>query len=52
MNVANDVGELECEAEFLGKVQSARIVEAEDMGTCQTHSASDAIAVLTETIER
>jgi hypothetical protein len=32
VNVANDVGELEGEAEFFGEVESALIGEAEDVG--------------------
>jgi hypothetical protein len=41
VDVANDVGELEGEAEFLGEVERAWIGEAEDVGAGETDGAGD-----------
>ena len=44
--------ELERQAKFLGEVQSAGIVESEDVRAGKADSAGDAIAIFTKAVER
>ena len=51
VDVANDVGELEGEAEFFGEVESALIGEAEDVRAGEADGAGDAVAIFAEAVE-
>ncbi len=50
-NIANDVGELECEAQPLGQIRSARVVEAEYVQAGEADRARHAIAIFGEPVE-
>ena len=50
-NVAQDVGELESHAAFLGQRQSAAGIEAEDMDDGQADDRGDLVAVAVELVE-
>src|SRR5262249_7109207 len=51
VNVANDVGELEGEAESFGEVERALVGEAEDVRAGEADGTGDAIAIFAEAIE-
>jgi len=51
VDVADDVGELESEAEFFGEIEGALFGEAEDVRAGEADGAGYAVAVFAETIE-
>ena len=51
MDIANNIGELKCQAELFGKIECTRIAETEKMGTGETNRAGDAITIFAKAIE-
>src|SRR5207302_5748802 len=51
MDITNDVGELEGEAEFFGKIEGAGVTKTEHVRAGQTYCSGHAITVFAETVE-
>ena len=51
VNVANDVGELEGQAEFFGEIECFRIAELKDMRAGKADGARNPVAIFAEAVE-
>src|SRR2546427_9541871 len=50
-DIAQDVGQLKCEAQLFGQIQGARVAKAKDVKAGEPDRAGDPVAVLAQMVE-